>query len=341
MRAAWIGKFGGLDVIQVGERPMPERGSGEVLIKIYSATLNHRDVYLRRGEAGRYALPLIMGSDGAGTVVACDPQSPFRIGQCVVIYPVLSCGLCINCRAGCPHKCCHSFGMVGGDRNGTQAQFAVVPESCVVSMPDGLDFETASAISLAGLTAWNMVVDEGQVQSDEHALVLGASGGVGVFTVRLLKKFGVHVHVVTSSPEKADALRQLGADSVLADSAAEVLRFTRTLPDGGVDLAFNWVGGNTWRYVPPAVRNGGRILVCGTVRSPVAEMDMRQVFYRNISIIGCSMGKPESLRRILEFAAHDQMFRIPIDRLIELNEVADGHRRLEARAVMGKIVIQV
>jgi NADPH:quinone reductase-like Zn-dependent oxidoreductase len=338
MRAAWIEEFGGPEVIRVGDLQDPVRSTGEVLVRVQAATLNHRDVYLRRGEAGKVRLPVVLGSDGAGVVAAADENCSFRCGQSVAIYPVVACGSCASCRASLPHKC-RRFGMIGGERQGTHAQYSLVPEACLVPIPDGLDAATAAAISLAGLTAWNMVEDEGHARTGEHALVLGASGGVGVFTVRLLKRLGVHVHVVTSSLGKEDDLLALGADTVLVDSPGQVLAFTRSLPEGGVDLAFNWVGGNSWRYVPAAVRPGGRILVCGSVRSPVAELDIRQIFYRNVTLIGCSMGTPNALRHMLKVAAADDSLRIPVDRTIGLDGIADGHRHLEAGAAMGKVLV--
>lgn len=340
MKAAWIERYGEPEVIRVDEREIPERRHGEVLIRMATVTLNHRDIYLRRGEAGRVRLPVVLGSDGAGEVVNADSSSAFASGDRVAIYPVLSCGQCHSCMAGLPHKC-RRFGMIGGERDGTQAEFVVVPEACIVPMPNDLDFDTAAAISLTGLTAWNMVVDEGKARPGEHALVLGASGGVGVLTVLLLKHLGLTVHVVTSSQGKRDALLALGADTVLDDTPAAVLRHARDLPDGGVDIAFNWVGGDTWRYVPPAVRAGGRILVCGAVRSPAAELDMRQIFYRNIALLGCSMGTPEALRAFMQLAVMNPGVHAPIDEMIGLDEIPDAHRRMEAGAVMGKIVVRI
>jgi NADPH:quinone reductase-like Zn-dependent oxidoreductase len=340
MKAAWIESFGDAGVIRTGIRTVPVRGPGEVLVKMVAATVNHRDVYLRRGEAGRIKLPVVLGSDGAGIVVEADAASSCRPGDRVAIYPVVACGVCRSCRAGLPHKC-RVFGMVGGERDGTHAEFAVVPEQCVVRLPDALDFDTAAAISLAGLTAWNMVVDEGVAQQGEHALVLGASGGVGVFTVMLLKRLGLIVHAVTSSPAKRQALLDLGADSVLDDNPGAVLRHTRKLPNGGVDLAFNSVGGTTWRYVLPAVSAGGRILLCGTVRSPAAELDMRQVFYRNLVLKGCSMGTPGALARLLDVAASDARFRSPVDSIIAIDGIPDAHRRMEVGQLLGKVLIKM
>lgn len=339
MQAAWIEAFGGPGVIQVGERPRPIRQHGEVLVRMAAATLNHHDIYLRRGEAGRL-LPVVLGSDGAGVIVEADETSALPVGTRVAIYPVLSCGTCRSCQDKLPHKC-RTFGMVGGERDGTQAEYVSVPSPCVVPVPDGLDFDAAAAISLAGLTAWNMVYDEGRARAGEHALVLGASGGVGVFTVALLKRLGLTVHVVTSDLSKRGALLALGADTVLADNPGAVLRHTRSLPDGGVDIAFNSVGGTTWRYVPPAVRPGGRILVCGAVRSPAAELDMRQIFYRSVALLGCSMGTPVALRQMLEAAAADKRLHARIDSVIALGAVPESHRRMEDGAVRGKIVIHL
>jgi NADPH:quinone reductase-like Zn-dependent oxidoreductase len=340
MKAAWIDRFGDPDVIRVDQRPPPERRPGEVLVKMMAATLNHHDIFLRRGETGRTRLPMVLGSDGSGSVVEADASSRFDPQDRVVIYPVVACGQCRSCLAGMPHKC-RRFGIIGGDRDGTLAELVAVPEACLVELPDDLDFESAAAISLAGLTAWNMVMDEGKASRGEHALVLGASGGVGTFTVRLLKRQGLTVHAVTSSPAKRASLEALGADSVLDDSPGAVLRHTRQLPEGGVDIAFNPIGGDSWRYVPPAVRAGGRILVCGALRSPVAEIDMRQLFYRSITLIGCSMGTPEALRDLLQAAATDITLRAPVDRAIALEGVAEAHRWLEDRAVTGKIAVRM
>ena len=339
MKAAWIDNYGGIDVIQTSSIPIPKRKTGEILIKIVSSTLNHHDVYVRRGEAGHTKLPVVLGSDGAGYVIDCDSASKFSKGDKVVIYPVISCGKCISCCEGLPHKC-QSFGMLGGEEDGIQAEYASVPEACVVPMPDGLEFERAAAISLAGLTAWNMVIDEGRAVQGEHALVLGASGGVGIFTVALLKRLGVHVHAVTSSPEKKEFLLELGVETVLDDSPVSVLRHTRALNNGGVDMAFNWVGGDSWRYVAPAVRSGGRILVCGAVRSPVAEIDMRQIFYRNISLLGCSMGTPGALEEMLKVAEKDNDLSVKIDQVITIDEIPEAQKRMEAGNITGKIVVR-
>lgn len=339
MKAAWINQYGGPEVILTTSFTKLIRKPGEVLVRMIASTLNHHDIYLRRGEAGKIILPVILGSDGAGEVVESDLTSRFSSGDRVAIYPVLNCGKCCSCVANLPHKC-QNFGIIGGESNGTHAEYVVVPEKCLIAMPDNLDFETAATISLAGLTAWNMVVDEGKAKKGEHALILGASGGVGTFSLLLLKRLGLYVHVVTSNPNKKESLLALGADTVLDDSLTSVLKYTRTLPNRGVDIAFNCVGGNTWRYVPMTVRSGGRIMVCGTIRTPIAEIDMRQIFYRNLSLLGCSMGTPKALHSLLMIAAAESNFRTRIDQIISINEIPDAHRRMESGLITGKILIR-
>lgn len=338
MRAAWIEEYGGPEVIRMGNFAEPERTSGEVLVRVEAATINHRDIYLRRGQAGRHSLPLVLGSDAAGVVLNADPGSGFSEGQPVVVYPVLSCGLCVGCRSGAEHKCI-KFGMIGGDRPGTQAEFLSLPERCLVPRPDGLDPIAAAATSLAGLTAWNMAIVEGKSTRGEHALVLGASGGVGSFLVPLLRHLGLHVTAVTSSPEKQGYIYDLGCEDVLPDDGAAVLREARKLPDSGFDLAFNLVGAATWRYVLPAVRPGGRILTCGSVRSPVAEIDIRQLFYRNVALLGTSMGSRESLIAALDAVARESSLRVPVSECVPISGVREAHETLESGGAQGKIVI--
>ena len=341
MKAVWIDRFGGPDVLNISERSVSRRAAKDVLVKMRASTLNHHDIYLRRGEAGRVNLPVILGSDGAGTVVEADPNSLFKRGDDVVVYPVLSCGICSNCSKGDTHKCCRGFGMIGGERDGTQAEFALLPEQCLVNMPADLDFEAAASISLAGLTAWNMIFDEGSIHKDENVLVLGATGGVGVFVLRILKLTGAHVYAATSSTAKRDSLVAMGADFVIDDNAQTILNYSRKLPEGGFDAVFNWVGGNTWRYATAATRMGGRIFVCGSVRAPSAELDMRQVFYKNISIIGCSMGRKESLCQMLQLAARSKDLRVPIERVIGLCQARDAHVHMESAKAVGKTVFAI
>jgi NADPH:quinone reductase-like Zn-dependent oxidoreductase len=342
MKAAWIDRFGGVDVIKHRDFPKPERKTGELLVKMVCATLNHRDVYVRRGESPNSVLPAVLGSDGAGHIVDCDADSQFEKGQAIAIYPVVSCGRCCSCRAGKFHKC-KDFKMIGGEFSGTQAEYVAIPEACAVPIPQGLELTTAASISLAGLTAWNMVFDEGEALNGEYALVLGASGGVGSAIVALLKRLGAHVTAITANPDKSEFIYRLGADVVLADldSPIHVLRAAKALENGGFDLAFNFVGGNSWRYVPLAIRPGGRILTCGSVRSPVAEIDMRQIFYKNIVLIGCSMGTPEALKKMLDAAVDDPALNVKIDSVISVDQVGEAHRKMESGQVFGKIVVEL
>ena len=339
MKAAWIEAHGAMDGVRVGTFSDPACGAGEVLVRIRAASLNHRDVYVVRGEAGRFPLPLVLGSDGVGTVIHGAAEAGLQPDSRVVVYPVVHCGSCPHCVRGWEHKC-FSFGMVGGERPGTLAERVSLPARNCLPAPDSLPDHVAGSVSVAGLTAWNMIHEEGAIEPGHRVLILGASGGVGVYAIRFLKHLGATVYAVTSKPDKSDFLREMGADVVLSGGPATVLMATGRLPYKGVDAAINFVGGDTWRYVLPAVRRGGAILTCGAVGGAVAEMDQRQIFYRQLRILGCSMGSRAGFSRMLDCLAGHPEMHLPETEEIPLERVPEALRRMEQGGLRGKIVIR-
>jgi NADPH:quinone reductase-like Zn-dependent oxidoreductase len=338
MKAAFIESFSGTSGVRVGEFPDPIPTAGDVVLRMTAASLNHHDVYTTRGEAGRYTLPLVLGNDGVGVVRQAPTGGVRTVGERVAVYPVMHCGHCMHCRQGWEHKC-FSFGMMGGEHQGTLAEYVALPERNCVSVPTALADRLVGSLAVAGLTAWNMIYDEGAIQPGEHVLVVGASGGVGVYAIRLLKQLGAVVLAVTSRPEKVEFLRALGADQVVVGSAASVLVATGKLPLKGVDAAINYVGGATWRYVLPAVRRAGRILTCGSVAGPMAELDQRQIFYRQLRILGCTMGSLAAFRRLLDFFAVHPELEVPLADEGPLELVPQALQRMEQGSLSGKIVI--
>lgn len=342
MKAVFIEQFDGVPGVRYGDVPDLIRADDEVLVKMEYASLNHHDIYSARGEAGQYALPLVLGCDGVGTVLEAPAGSSFRPGEHVVMYPVVSCGNCMYCALGLEHRC-FSFGMVGGERQGTFAEHVSLPEKNLVRLPEALSPEIAACLPVAGLTAWNMVQVEGRVKSGEHILVMGASGGVGVIAVLLLKSMGAVVYAHTSKSDKAGFLRELGADHVFdgVGGLINILKVASGLPHRGFDAALNYVGGKNWRYVLPSIRSSGRIYTCGAVGGAVAEIDQRQVFYRQLSIFGCSMGSRSAMEHMLDYFTQHRKMSIPVDSVVGLPSVGAAMAKMESGNVLGKIVVQI
>lgn len=338
MKAAFIREFGGTAAVEVGAFPEPAVAAADVLLHVRTASLNHHDVYTTRGEAGRYELPLVLGCDGVGEVLRAPSGSDLSVGDRVVVYPVLYCGDCLHCCSGSEHKCL-TFGMVGGERHGTLSERVALPAGNCVRVPAQLSDPMAGSLGVAGLTAWNMVHEEGAVQPGENVLVLGASGGVGVFAVKLLKELGAIVYAVTSKTSKVEFLRAVGADTVFLHKPATILTELSKLPLGGVDVALNYVGGSSWRYVLPAMRRGGRILTCGAVGGPAVQMDQRQIFYKQLRIYGCSMGSRSGLGRLMDFFADHPAIEVPVHIQGGLDMVPEALRSMEQGEVSGKIMI--
>lgn len=239
---------GGNEVVVVGERPMPERGAGQVLVRMHAATLNRVDLYMRDSGAGiTHTLPQTVGLDGAGVIEAMDEGEPgLHIGQKVLIYPAVTCGVCEFCQSG-EEVLCTRMSLLGEHRDGTLSEYIRVPARNLVPMPDGWTFEEAAALGVNHLTAWRMLVSRARLQAGESVLIFGIGGGVSLAGLQLAKAMGARVFVTSTQQDKLDHALALGADGVIhsreQDVVQEVMRLTGKR---GVDVVFENVGQAVW-----------------------------------------------------------------------------------------------
>ncbi len=340
MRAAYFEAHGGREVLKVGELPTPEPGPGEVRVRTVAFALNHLDVWVRRGWKGlELTLPHIGGSDGAGVVDAVGPGvSAWKPGDEVVLSAGYFCTRCRACLEG-KENLCESFHLFGEHRNGTGAEYFVVPERNLLKKPEGLSWEEAAAIGVTFLTAWHMLVTRARLRLDETVLVQGASAGVGVAAIQIAKLHGARVIALTSSEEKAARARDLGADEVVNYRTEDAKARLRSLAPKGVDIVFEHVGEATWELSVKALRKGGRLVTCGATTGPHGHTDLRLLFTKQIDILGSTMGTRAELDRVLYWAGHKRIVPI-VDRVLPIDEIAEGHRLLEEAEHFGKIVVR-
>src|SRR5215468_6227101 len=175
MKAVVFHQHGGLEVLQYTDVEKPLPGPSDVLIQVKATSINHIDIFLRRGMPGiKVPMPKIVGSDAAGVVREIGPEvSGLTVGQRVTINPGISCGRCEFCSAGFGSQCV-SYSMVGESRDGAYAELLAVPAHIVLPIPDSLPFEEAAAAPLVFLTAWSMMVVKGNIRPGEGILILGA-----------------------------------------------------------------------------------------------------------------------------------------------------------------------
>jgi len=342
MKALFIAAHGGLDALEYGERPSPAPGPGEVLVRIEAAALNRLDLFVLAGIPGvPIALPHVPGADGAGVVEALGAgvAGPAP-GTRVVIQPGLSCGACEFCRAG-EQSLCVSFRILGEHLPGTFAELVAVPAANVYPAPPGLPVEQAAAFPLAGLTAWRLLVTRAALRPGETVLIHGIGGGVATFALQVAKLCGASRVIVTSSSEaKRTRALAMGADDAI-DSKADVGKRVRELTKKrGVDVVVDSVGAATWKHSLVAAARGGRIVTPGATSGPNPEEEIRHIFWKQLSILGSTMGTDAEFAALLAAVGAGRIVPV-VDSVFPLAEGRKAYEKMQKADGLGKIVLKV
>ena len=341
MRVVRIRAHGGLDRLAFEEAPDLTPGPSEVRVALRAVGVNHLDTWVRRGVPGHvFPLPLVPGCDGAGVVDALGPGvRTRRVGERVAIAPGLSCGVCRACGSGRDHLC-RAYGILGETRDGTCASHVVVPERNTLLLPASVEFAAAAAFPLVYLTAWHMVAVRAELAPGETILIHAAGSGVSTACLQIARLLGAgKVYATTSTPEKAAKARALGADEVLDSTKEDVGARVRELTAKvGVDVVIDHVGAATMPTSLRCLARGGRVVSCGATSGPTVEVHMNLVFFKSLSILGSTMGSLGELHEVLGHVASGRLAPV-IDSVLPMSAVAEAHRRLEAREVFGKLVL--
>lgn len=342
MRAQVLRSHGGPEVIVAEELPRPTPGPGQVRVAIAAVALNHLDVWVRRGgPAFKLEYPHRLGSDVVGTVDAVGPGvDDVAIGTRVVVQPGLACGLCAACLAGDDNLCRH-YRILGENAQGGYAEAICVPRVNLAPYPGDLPWVEAAAVILPFLTAWQMIVRKGQVGPGSTVLVHGGGSGVGSAAIQIAKLHGARVLTTVGSDAKLAPARALGADLAINYRTEDFAAVARAHTDKrGVDVVIEHVGGEVFERSIRAVRNGGRIVTCGATAGFTPSIDLRHIFFRQVEVLGSTMGRKADLLAVLGHVAAGRL-RPVVHAALPLAAAADGHRLLEERAVFGKVVLTV
>lgn len=339
MKAARFHEHGGPEVLRYEDAPDPPRQPGRALVRVRACALNHLDLWQRRGiPRVRIPLPHISGSDVSGEVLDAG-GGPVAEGTRVMLHPGLSCGTCRWCIEG-RESLCPSYDVLGLQSDGGYAELISIPVGNLIPIPGHIDFVQAAAFPLTFLTAWRMLVTLARVRADDAVLVLAAGSGVGQAAIQIARLHGARVFA-TSGPSKIEAARALGAEAVFDHYSADFSKDVRALTDGrGVDIVVEHVGEATWDRSLRSLANGGRLVTCGATTGPRGAIDLRHLFARQLSLLGSYMGsKAELLEGVPHFFAGT--LKPVVDVVLPLAHAAEAHRRLEASAQFGKIVLEV
>jgi len=339
MKAAFMTGHGGNEVIVVGERPMPQRRPGEVLVRIHAATVNRVDLYMRDSGAGiTHSLPQIMGVDGAGVIEQAD--SPELIGRRVTLYPGIVCGVCEFCKRGDPVLCA-KMSLLGEHRDGMMAEYVCVPAGNALPIPDRLDFAQAAALGVNYLTAWRMLFTKARLRAGETVLVCGVGGGVSLAALQIAKAAGARVLVTSRSADKLARACALGADAGIDAAPDQIPSAVMELTGGrGADVVIENIGGAMWGAALKSLVRGGRVATCGATIGDQPPADLRRIFIRQLQIFGSTLGNPDEFAALIEWCAAGRITP-PIDARYPLDEVCAAFDLLESGRQFGKIAIEL
>jgi NADPH:quinone reductase-like Zn-dependent oxidoreductase len=344
MRALTISAHGGLDAVEYRDDvPTPEpRAPRDVRVRVEAAALNHLDLWVLGGLPGVTITPRwVLGGDGTGVVDAVGPSvTSVRPGDRVIINPGISCRACEYCAAG-EQPLCIRFKLLGEHLPGTLAEYVVVPEQNVRTIPADLPAEIAAAFPLATLTAWRMVVTRAQVRPDDRVLIWGIGGGVALAALQIAKRIGATVWVTSGSNAKLDRARVLGADHLLNHRLADVPRAIREQTGKrGVDVVIDSVGEATWARSLQALGRRGRLVTCGGTSGPNVQTDIRRLFWNQWSILGSTMGNDAEFDAVTAELCAGRLL-LPVDSVYELANGRAAFERLASGEQFGKVVVRI
>ncbi|HWG55587.1 MAG TPA: zinc-binding dehydrogenase [Gaiellaceae bacterium] len=315
MKAVRIHEDGGPEVLRYEDAPDPAPRPGEVLVELRAASLNHLDVWMRKGMPS-VPKPRILGADGAGVRV--------DTGERVVINPGLEHGATIT--------------VVGEHTDGTHAELVAVPEENVFPLPDELSFETAAAFPLVYETAYRMLVTRAAVQPGEWVLVWGIGGGVATAAFEIARALGARTLVTSGSEEKLERAREWGADLAVDHATGDVVAAAKEV--GGIDVVVETVGEATWARSLAAVKPGGRVTVCGATSGPNPPAALHRFWWKQLTLLGSTMGTRDDFLGAYELVRTGRV-RVHVDSVLPLSEIRAAHERMERGEQLGKIVLSI
>jgi NADPH:quinone reductase-like Zn-dependent oxidoreductase len=339
MRAVTLYEHGGLEQLVVGERPDPVLGPDEALVRVAAVAVNRLDCLVRAdaGHAYEARLPLIPGYDVAGEVVAVEGEGA-AIGDQVYVHYDYACGRCVWCRSG-DESLCQRYEIMGVQHDGGYAELVRAPTANLFSLPPGLSAEVAAAGGSVSLTAHHMLFARGGLRAGETVLVMASGSGVGGAALQLARWAGARVLATAGSPAKRAAAQRAGVEAAIDYTqpgwSAAVLEATA---GRGVDLAIDHTGSDFFEEVVRCLAPKGRVVVCGATSGAVAQLDLVDLFARQIEIIGSSDGTRAELLEVLDLLARG-VLAPTIDAVLPLEQAGEAQRRLEAREHDGRLLL--
>ncbi len=334
MKAVVFEKYGGYDVLEYKEIPTPKAGPGEALVKVKAIGCNYNDVWGRRGEPMKVPLPHISGSDASGIVEQVGPGvTNVKVGDEVIVHSAMP---AYGRREGQEYNI---WGFESGPLQGAMGEYFTVPAESLLPKPKNLTHEEAASLGLVLVTVWRMLVSKGGIRPGDYVLIWGAAGGLGVFAIQVCKLFRAHAIAVASSDEKLERCKELGAEFLINRKTQDISQELRKIVGRrGVDIVFEHPGAATIGLSLRLAKWGGKVISCGATSGYDANIDLRHIFFRQVSLIGSTMGTVNELADALKMVEEGHIKPV-IHKILPLSEAGEAERLIEEDEAVGKVIL--
>ena len=308
--------------------------SDEVIVKIHAAALNHRDLWIQKGQYAGLKYPIILGSDGSGIVAAAgDHANASLVGKEVIINPALNWG------DDPTHQHPTNFKILGLPNDGTFAEYVKVPANNIIEKPTHLSFEEAAAVPLAGTTAYRALFSRGRLRANEKVLITGVGGGVALFALQFAIVANAEVYVTSSDQEKIDKAIIAGATAGVNYKNEDWVERLQELA-GSFDMIVDGAAGDNISHLLNLASPGGRIIFYGSTRGNPAHIEIRRIFWKQLNVLGSTMGSPEDFQSMVSFVNQHHLHPM-IDKIFSFAEGENALRRMDNAHQFGKLVIRI
>lgn len=322
MQAWRVEQHGGLEALKLVTLPVPEKKPGFHLIKVKALGVNHLDLWVRKGVPGhKFPLPMIPGCDVAGEIVGSNER--------VLVDPMLGVG--------------DQFGLMGETADGGACEYVSVPIDRCLKLAPSVSFEEAAALPVPYTTAWQMLVKKGALKNGDFVLVHAPGSGVSVAALQICQRFGATVVAVTTTAGKSEKALKIGAAKVIVRDENGFLKQTKDFLKAsgrrGFDLVLDHVGGKDFKQSLAVLKRGGKLLTCGATAGAEVSIDLKHVFFKELSILGSTMGEREDLKEVLSLVEKKELKPL-IDSVLDFKDYPKAHSKLESKSAFGKIIIR-
>lgn len=334
MMAAVIEQYGGSEVVQWKQVPTPKPGPNDVIVEVKAAASNYNDVWARRGAPLQVALPHIFGSDMAGVVREVGSAvRGVKIGDEVVNH----CGIpALGNPQGQEHLI---WGFDSSPMEGSHAQYARIHQDNLLPKPKSLSFEEVASLPLVLVTAWRQLVTKGGIRPGDFVLIWGAAGGIGCMAIQVCKVFHARAIAVASSDEKLARCKELGAEFLINRKKQDLHEEVRKIVGRrGVDIVFEHPGQATMNSSLRLTRWGGKVVTSGATSGYEATIDLRHIFFRQVQLIGSTLGSVEELRQAMKMVEAG-FIKPVIHKVLPMSQAAEAYRIIEDDEAVGKVVL--